>query len=105
MQSTGSVLVEALVDRFQTHQARIGVIGLGYVGLPLARAIASKGFSALGFDVDAAKVALLNAGGSYIQHIPAETIASLRALGKFAATDDFSRLGEVDAVLLCVPTP
>jgi UDP-N-acetyl-D-glucosamine dehydrogenase len=105
MQSIGSVSVDALVERFRKHQAKIGVIGLGYVGLPLARAIASKGFTALGFDVDATKIALLNAGGSYIGHIPPETISALRAAGKFAATDDFTRLGEVDAILLCVPTP
>jgi UDP-N-acetyl-D-glucosamine dehydrogenase len=105
MQSNGPVSVEALVDRFRARRATIGVIGLGYVGLPLARAIASKGFTALGFDVDAAKIALLNAGGSYIRHIPAEAIAALHASGKFAATDDFARLGEADAILLCVPTP
>ena len=105
MQSIGSVSVEALVDRFRKHQAKIGIIGLGYVGLPLARAIATKGFTALGFDVDATKIAVLNAGGSYIRHIPAEALAVLRGSGRFTATDDFSRLGEVDAILLCVPTP
>ena len=97
--------MDALIARIRGHQATIGVIGLGYVGLPLIRAIAERGFGALGFDIDAAKVAVLNDGGSYIRHIPAATIAELRASGKFEATDDFGRLREVDAILLCVPTP
>jgi UDP-N-acetyl-D-glucosamine dehydrogenase len=99
------VSVDALVARFRAREAKIGVIGLGYVGLPLVRAIADRGFAALGFDIDAAKVALLNAGESYIRHIPGEVIADLRDSGRFAATDDFTRLAEADAILLCVPTP
>src|SRR5580704_7871093 len=99
------VSIEALVERFRAHQARIGVIGLGYVGLPLVRAVAERGFSALGFDIDPSKVAVLNAGGSYIRHIAAAAIAALRGSGRFEATEDFSRLAEVDAILLCVPTP
>jgi UDP-N-acetyl-D-glucosamine dehydrogenase len=99
------VSVDALVARFRAHQARVGVIGLGYVGLPLIRAIAEQGFSALGFDIDPSKVATLNAGGSYIRHITSDVIAALRGSGKFEATADFSRLAEVDAILLCVPTP
>jgi UDP-N-acetyl-D-glucosamine dehydrogenase len=102
---TVAVSVEALVARLRAHQAKIGVIGLGYVGLPLARAIAGRGFTALGFDIDPAKIAVLNSGGSYIRHISAETIAGLRDAGKFEATDDFTRLREADAILLCVPTP
>jgi UDP-N-acetyl-D-glucosamine dehydrogenase len=97
--------VEALAARFRAHEARIGVIGLGYVGLPLVRAVAERGFEALGFDIDSAKIGILNAGGSYIHHISPEAIAGLRAAGRFEATDDFSRLAEVDAILLCVPTP
>jgi UDP-N-acetyl-D-glucosamine dehydrogenase len=99
------VSIDALVQRFRAREAKIGVIGLGYVGLPLIRAITDKGFKALGFDIDAAKVALLNAGESYIRHIPGEVIAGLTDSGRFAATDDFARLAEVDAILLCVPTP
>ncbi|HTZ36269.1 MAG TPA: nucleotide sugar dehydrogenase [Stellaceae bacterium] len=99
------VSVEALVARFRAHQAKIGVIGLGYVGLPLVRAVAERGFAALGFDIDPAKIRLLNAGGSYIRHIPPEAIAALRQSGRFEATDDFTRIGELDAILLCVPTP
>jgi len=97
--------VEALAAAFRGRTARIGIIGLGYVGLPLLRAAAERGFAALGFDIDRAKVALLDAGGSYLCHISADSIATLRHSGHLAATDDFSRLGEVDAVILCVPTP
>ena len=68
--------VDALVARFDDRSARIGVIGLGYVGLPLARTIAERGFTVLGFDLDPAKVARLNAGQSYIRHISSESIAA-----------------------------
>ncbi len=97
--------VEALVARFRGRGAAIGVIGLGYVGLPLARAAAQRGFAALGVDIDRAKVDLINAGGSYISHITSDSIAAMRNAGRLAATDDFSRLREVDAIILCVPTP
>lgn len=97
--------VEALLSRFQRHDATIGIIGLGYVGLPLAQAIAKKGFSVLGFDNDAMKVEMLSAGHSYIHHISSETIKELYREGRFAATTEFSRLSEPDAILLCVPTP
>jgi UDP-N-acetyl-D-glucosamine dehydrogenase len=104
-QSRVPVSVDALVARFKARQARIGIIGLGYVGLPLVRAVAERGFGALGFDIDRTKIDILNAGGSYIRHISGETIAELHRAGRFEATDDFSRLGEVDAIILCVPTP
>jgi UDP-N-acetyl-D-glucosamine dehydrogenase len=97
--------VEALVAGFRDHTAKIGIIGLGYVGLPLLRTAAERGFSALGFDIDRAKVELLNAGGSYLGHISADSIAAVRQSGHLAATADFTRLGEVDAIILCVPTP
>ena len=97
--------VEALIGRFRDRSARIGVIGLGYVGLPLARTIAERGFSVLGFDLDPAKVERLNAGQSYIRHISGDSIAALRRAGRLAATGEVSRLAEVDAILLCVPTP
>ena len=97
--------VEALAARFRARQAKIGIVGLGYVGLPLLRAAVEKGFPALGFDVDRSKVDILNAGGSYIRHIDPESIAKLRREDRFSATDDFRRLPEVDAIVLCVPTP
>src|SRR2546426_11321367 len=86
--------VDALIARFRDRSAKIGVIGLGYVGLPLVRTIAERGFSVLGFDLDPAKVDRLNAGESYIRHIRAESIAALRRSGRLAATSDVSRLAQ-----------
>src|SRR5436305_3658206 len=97
--------VYALAARFRDRSAKIGVIGLGYVGVPLARPIAERGFTVLGFDLDPVKVRRLNAGESYIRHISSESIAALRKAGRLAATGEVSRLGEADAILLCVPTP
>ena len=97
--------VEALHRRFVAREATIGVIGLGYVGLPLVGAVAGSGFTVLGFDIDAEKVAQLNAGRSYIRHIPDATIGGWLRGGRFHAVADLTRLHEVDAVLICVPTP
>ncbi len=97
--------VEALHRRFVAREATIGVIGLGYVGLPLVGAVAGSGFTVLGFDIDAEKVAQLNAGRSYIRHIPDATIGGWLRGGRFHAVADFTRLHEADAVLICVPTP
>jgi UDP-N-acetyl-D-glucosamine dehydrogenase len=93
-----------LLSRVQTGTATVGIIGLGYVGLPLARAFARAGFRVLGFDIDQHKVDKLNAGKSYIKQIPDDTIAEMR-VNRFEATDQFTRLGEADCVLICVPTP
>jgi UDP-N-acetyl-D-glucosamine dehydrogenase len=90
--------------RIDAGGARVAVIGLGYVGLPLALGLAARGFATLGFDVDATKVQRLNAGESYFSHIPGSRIAEARAAG-FEATADYDRLGEADAILICVPTP
>ena len=98
--STGS-LEQSIRDK----SARIGVIGLGYVGLPLVRAFIGAGFSTMGFDVDQAKVDRLLAGQSYIGHIPSSWIAECIGGGKFEPTADMRRLGEADALLICVPTP
>ncbi len=83
----------------------IAIIGLGYVGLPLGLQFARSGVAVLGVDIDPAKVADLNAGRSYIRHIPADAIQAQRASGRLEATTDFSRLREVQAILICVPTP
>ena len=85
--------------------APIAIIGLGYVGLPLGLQFALSGVSVLGVDIDPAKVADLNAGRSYIRHIPAAAIQAQRATARLEATTDFSRLREVQAILICVPTP
>lgn len=94
-------------ERILNKRATIGVIGLGYVGLPLVLRFAGQGFRVLGFDTDPLKVEVLNQGGSYILHIPGETIAALRGgeAPLFEATHDFERLREPDVLLICVPTP
>lgn len=97
--------VSSIVERFKAHRATVAVVGLGYVGLPLACTVATKGFSVLGFDIDVMKVDQLNAGNSYISHIESKDISDLRHTGRLSATSDFSRIGEADAIILCVPTP
>ncbi|MDZ7620525.1 MAG: nucleotide sugar dehydrogenase [Patescibacteria group bacterium] len=95
----------SLRQRIDQKTARIGIIGLGYVGLPLVRAFEAAGFHTIGFDVDPAKVERLRAGESYIEHIPGEWIGRCVSQGTFEPTADMSRLGEADALLICVPTP
>lgn len=95
----------ALADKIQDRTARIGIIGMGYVGLPLALAFVEREFQVLGFDVDPDKVEKLNAGRGYIQHLDGGRVASAAESGRLAATTDFLRLGETDAILICVPTP
>lgn len=94
-----------LPTRFADRTAVVGVIGLGYVGLPLVLAYAEKGYSVIGFDVDDKKVQALHAGRSYIQHIEPERIQPHASSGRLQATTDFARVAEVDAILICVPTP
>ena len=84
---------------------RIAIVGLGYVGLPLSFQFARSGVSVLGLDIDMAKVDSLNQGKSYIKHIPDEMVSSAMKGGAFAASSDFSRIREVEAVVICVPTP
>jgi UDP-N-acetyl-D-glucosamine dehydrogenase len=104
--------VDALIDRFKTRRGVVGIIGLGYVGLPLAATFAESGFGVVGFDVDARKIDELLAGRSYIQHIPADRLtAVLRSQPPqdggpaFYPTTDYSLLASCDAILICVPTP
>ena len=93
------------IRRAGAKDLRVGIIGLGYVGLPLALAAASHGFPVLGFDIDPAKIDALNAGRSYIRQVEPARIADLVDRGVFCATADFDRLADVDAILVCVPTP
>jgi len=95
----------SIIDRITDRSARIGVIGLGYVGLPLGLVFREAGFSVLGLDVDAAKVESLARGESYIKHIGAERILAANQDGGFTATTDFGRLGECAAAPIGVPTP
>lgn len=94
-----------LIGRIKAREATVGVIGLGYVGLPLVMEFCRAGFNVIGYDVDAAKVERLNRGESYIGHIPTAKIREQVETGRLSATTDFSRIGESDAVLICVPTP
>jgi UDP-N-acetyl-D-glucosamine dehydrogenase len=84
---------------------RIAIVGLGYVGLPLSFQFARSGVSVLGLDIDTVKVDLLNQGKSYIKHLPDEIVAEVVRSGAFSASSDFSRIREVEAVIICVPTP
>ena len=101
---TAARLATDLRRRIAATTVRVGIIGLGYVGLPLAPAFACKGITVLGFDVDASKVEKLQNGESYIGHIPDVMVHEMRSRG-FRATDQFERLDEPDVVIICVPTP
>jgi UDP-N-acetyl-D-glucosamine dehydrogenase len=98
-------IARRLVGKFEDRSARIGIIGLGYVGLPLVKLFLQKGFRVAGFDIDPVKVAKLNRGRSYIRHISAAELKGFLAAKRFTATSDFRRLRDVDAVVICVPTP
>ena len=91
------------LERLQTRTASIGVIGLGYVGLPLSLVLSEAGFKVTGFDIDARKVTDLEAGRSYIFRIPSAEIQAAQRQG-FSATVDFAQLAGQDAILMCVPT-
>ncbi len=103
--TTQTDVFQPLRDSIANQTATVGVVGLGYVGLPLVHAFIQAGFSALGFDVDPEKTALLQRGESYIQHIPSDWIRQWYAQNKFVATCEMARLCEPDVILICVPTP
>jgi UDP-N-acetyl-D-glucosamine dehydrogenase len=105
MLATETQTLDALLESIRARTARIGVIGLGYVGLPLVLLFEEAGFNVLGFDVDEKKTAALTRGESYIRHIGAERIAKAFRDKRAAATPDFARLRECDAIVICVPTP
>ena len=102
---SGQAAAAVLGERLRDRKAKIGVIGLGYVGLPLAVALGRTGFPVTGFEIDEAKVRSLNEGRSYIGQIPADEIAALAGQGLFRATADFAEAAGMDAILICVPTP
>ncbi len=94
-----------LLEGIEKRKVMVGVIGLGYVGLPLVLEFNRAGFHVTGFDLDPKKVSLLRKGKSYIKHIPNETIKALNKTGRFTATADFSLMKAIDCILICVPTP
>ncbi len=94
-----------LSKKIENTQAVIGIIGLGYVGLPLMRAFHAAGFPVVGFDVDPRKIEALKAGRNYLKHLGENLVSEMVSAGRFDATADMSRLGECDAVIVCVPTP
>jgi len=96
---------ETLIKKLQDKSAKIGILGMGYVGMPLAVVFAEAGFNVLGIDPDPRKVDTFNKGISYIQDVPTETVAHLRKAGKLNMTADFAALKDMDAVSICVPTP
>src|ERR1700674_2281886 len=104
IESMPAALFSELKNKIEQKQARVAVIGLGYVGLPLALLYTEQKFSVTGFDIDARKISTLDQGGSYIYRIPATEIQAAKAQG-FSATAEYSRLTEMDAVIICVPTP
>src|SRR5437870_10359020 len=93
-----------LLEKFRSRSATIGIVGLGYVGLPLMLRFSEVGYKVLGIDIDKTKIDALNAGKSYIEHIQADWIKGAVAKG-FQATTDFGRAKEADALIICVPTP
>ena len=97
--------VDTLAQQFATANATIGVIGLGYVGIPLALTSCAAGYKVIGFDIDREKIEKINQGESFIKHIASEDVAAQVKAEKFHATSNFSKLAEVDAILICVPTP
>ncbi|MEK6372967.1 MAG: nucleotide sugar dehydrogenase [Acidobacteriota bacterium] len=105
MLATENQTLEALLESIRARTARVGVIGLGYVGLPLVLLFEEAGFNVVGFDVDEKKTDALARGESYIRHIGAERIRKAFRAKRAAATTDFSRLADCDAILVCVPTP
>jgi UDP-N-acetyl-D-glucosamine dehydrogenase len=98
-------MVESLATKIETNTAVVGVIGLGYVGLPLMAAFHRAGFPVIGFDVDQRKIEALHRGENYLRHLGASLVADMKASGQFDATTDARRLGECDVIISCVPTP
>jgi UDP-N-acetyl-D-glucosamine dehydrogenase len=105
VQRTRMSTKETLIKKLQDKTAKIGILGMGYVGMPLAVVFAEAGFNVLGIDPDQRKVDTFNKGLSYIQDVPTETVARLRKAGNLNLTSDFAALKDMDAVSICVPTP
>ena len=104
MQST-TATATTLEEKIKSRTARVGIIGLGYVGLPLAMEFAKAGFSVTGIDIQPSKVTQLNSGQSYVQDVPSDTLRKWVSEGKFRATSDFSVISDLDTINIAVPTP
>src|SRR5574338_1680875 len=98
-------VLAAFNQRIQQRTVQVGIVGLGYVGLPIALLFSGKGISATGFDIDSVKINRLQQGHSYIKHIPEADIGDALRRGHFKATTDFAELRGMDAIIICVPTP
>jgi len=96
---------EQLKTRLQNREITLGVIGLGYVGLPLAITAARRGINTIGFDIDPRKMALLDAGTTYIEAVSTEALREVASQKSFSWTADFSRIKDCDVIVICVPTP
>jgi len=105
LQLTTVAAAQKLKEKIETHSAHVGVVGLGYVGLPLAVEFARAGFHVTGIDIQQSKVATLNRGKSYIQDVPTTALQPLVESGMFEATTDFSVVRDLDTVNIAVPTP
>src|SRR5712692_9265043 len=99
------MIKDEIINLIKDKSARVGVIGLGYVGLPLVTEFARNGFDAVGFEVDERKAAQINSGQSYIGDVASAAVKELVEGGSLRATTDFGRLKECDAIIICVPTP
>src|SRR5215470_3491031 len=104
LESSSTTPSGSLTDKLESRTARIGIIGLGYVGLPLVLLFSEEKFRVTGFDIDREKIHTLARGGSYILRIPETEIQAAQA-GGFTATSDYSHIVEMDVVIICVPTP
>src|SRR6185295_12465414 len=100
-----SVLAASLLEKIESRRARTGVVGLGYVGLPLAVELARAGFHATGIDLDVRKIQALAEGRSYIPDVATADVVALKKAGKLDATTDFAIVAELDTINICVPTP
>ena len=108
MQATAAPFItekDRLMQKIQARTARVGIVGLGYVGLPLATAFARAGFTVTGIDLDQRKIRDVNGGRSYVKDVDKKELKSLVREGRLSATPDFSKLIEMDTINICVPTP
>lgn len=98
-------MIEEILNKIESRTAKIGIVGLGYVGLPLAIEFINAGFNVMGFDIDDEKIKMLTNSKTYIKHIPEEMLKSINETGRFTCTSDFAKSADYDVLILCVPTP